>query len=85
VPKKLPTAEAPSPSSINVGRYTNIENGRNTSIYLAPTGLKMGAAGKVQNPTPVLQSLSKGDARRLRKTLRKAGRPEYAAAVRYLK
>ncbi len=52
------------------------------AIYVTPTGLKTNARGKVQPTSSVLGTLSKGEARRLRKTLRKSGFPNHASSPR---
>ena len=43
------------------------------AVKATPTGLKIGAKGLVQHPSLVFAELSHGEARRLRKTLRKGG------------
>jgi hypothetical protein len=52
------------------------------SVYLTPTGLKVTARGKVTPVGRFLGALSKGEARRARKALRKAGRKAWAGAPR---
>lgn len=54
-----------------------------TAVRVAKTGLKLGfTSTKVYPPGVVLGRMSKGEARRLRKTLREKGHPHLAAAVR---
>jgi hypothetical protein len=51
-------------------------------FYATPTGLKIGAKGKVMPVSNVLAAMDKGEARRLRKALRAAGETAKAAAPR---
>jgi len=51
-------------------------------IYATPTGIRLGTArSKVQPVGPVLGSMDKPSARRLRKALRRAGFRGHAAAT----
>lgn len=52
------------------------------SYWATPTGVKVAAKGKVLDAGMVYSSLSKGDARKLRKALRAAGKPALAGARR---
>lgn len=48
-------------------------------IYATPTGLRVGR-GRVQSPKSIYAVLPKGEARRLRKMVRKAGYRSHAGA-----
>lgn len=52
------------------------------AVYLAATGVKVGSKGKVHNVSNALGMMDKGNARKLRKTLRAEGRTAEAAAPR---
>lgn len=52
------------------------------TYYAAATGLKIGYRGKVQPTGNALAALPKGDARKLRKAARAAGRYDIAGAPR---
>lgn len=52
------------------------------AIYITATGLKVGARGKVLPVGAMLGNLSKGEARRIRKSLFRQGRRKEAAARR---
>lgn len=56
--------------------------GRHTTLVVAATGLKIGVRGKVQPAGEVLSRLTKGEARKVRKIARAAGRNAVAAARR---
>jgi hypothetical protein len=51
-------------------------------VYATPTGLKWGPKGRVLPIGEALSVLSKGEARKVRKALRKAGRKDFAGASR---
>ncbi len=51
-------------------------------VYATPTGLKLGSKGTVQHTGQFLGQHSKGEARQIRKALRKAGETNKAAATR---
>ena len=51
-------------------------------LYATSTGIKLTARGKVTPATVFLSSLSKGEARRIRKTLRRTGYAGHAGAKR---
>lgn len=53
-------------------------------VYATPCGLKITTRGKVASPAKVLGSLSKGEARRLRKNCYRLGLRYHAAAERTL-
>lgn len=52
------------------------------NVIATPTGIKISARGKVTNMSAAYGSMSKGDARKLRKALRAAGHIQHAAASR---
>ncbi len=51
-------------------------------VFVTPTGLKVGSKGKVLPAGKFLGSLAKGEARRLRKELRRLGEVKKAGAAR---
>lgn len=53
-----------------------------SNVYATPTGFRFGAKGKVTPASEVYSSLSKGEARRLRKAAYKAGMIKHAAMPR---
>jgi hypothetical protein len=52
------------------------------TLYITPTGLKMGARGKVLEPSTFFSSVDKSTARKVRKTLRRNGKAHMASARR---
>lgn len=59
-------------------RSTNLGNG----WFATPTGVKHTARGKVAAPGLAFGRMTKGEARKLRKALRRAGFARHAAAPR---
>ena len=53
-----------------------------SNVYATPTGFRFGAKGKVKPASEVYSSLSKGEARKLRKAAYKAGMVKHAAMPR---
>lgn len=53
-----------------------------SAVYATPTGFKLSSRGHVLPPSAVYSSLSKGEARKLRKASRAAGLPCHASAPR---
>lgn len=51
-------------------------------VIITPTGLKLGSRGKVMKAGTVFATLNKGEARRLRKSLRVLGHPGKAGEPR---
>lgn len=62
--------------TISGGHFTS------QSFYATATGIRFSHKGQVHAPEVVLGLLSKGEARQLRKSLRKAGKATMAAARR---
>jgi hypothetical protein len=54
------------------------------TVYATPKGFKLGSRGKVIHPCQLYGSVSKGDARRIRKAAYRAGLHGHAAAPRVL-
>ena len=52
------------------------------TLYFTPTGLKLGAKGKVSDPCEFISSVDKSTARKVRKSARKAGKFSVANAKR---
>lgn len=50
------------------------------TLYATPTGLKLTSRGKVQPAGQVLSALSKGERRKVRKALHRAGFVRHAAS-----
>lgn len=55
-------------------------NGKN--VFVAKTGLKLGSKGKVTPAGKLFGMMNKGEARRLRKTLRSMGRTDMSSVSR---
>ena len=54
----------------------------NVSFYVTARGLRIGSRSRVQNVSAVLSSMTKSEARRLRKSLRRIGETQKASSPR---
>jgi len=52
------------------------------TVFATPTGIKLGARGKVTSMSAAYSAMPKGESRKLRKALRAAGHYQHAAASR---
>lgn len=65
--------------SINLG----VERIQGKPFYVNREGIKEGMRGRLQNPVDIISTMSKGNARKLRKSLRKAGFSMFASLPRF--
>lgn len=77
----MTTATKTTPKAKTV-RSTNCGEVLGKTLYATPTGLKLTARGKVEPAGAVFAKLSKGEARKVRKALHRAGKVAMAAEPR---